>query len=302
MVQTTIKFNLCVFLILSSFLSKSQILDTNTIWSENNLKYSYIYNDTVSINDALYHHINSHSDTLIQYNSNIEQTYLVREDGNKVFWREPFLNKDFLLYDFSLSIGDSIYVTPRTGMSYDSILLYCENVDTIEIMGNMRKRLTMKTINASAYYDTDIEHWYEGIGSDLGLFNSGHLALVFIDQVDPKLFCCHKVFYQVYQDSITNSCHGTTGSASIDKESLLNQINIYPNPVTGNKFNILTDDNTRIKQINLYDSQGKKYEIDYTISDTQNFCTVHTSTLSSGLYIVEIVSDSGHYRKKIILN
>lgn len=301
MLQITIKYIPFVFLVFNSFISNSQILDTNTIWSENNIKYSYIFNDTVSINDTLYHHINSHSDTLIQYNSNVEQTYLVREDGNKVFWREPFLNQEFLIYDFSLSIGDSIYVTPRTGISYDSILLYCENVDTIEVIGIMRKRLTMKTINASAYYDTDIEYWYEGIGSDLGLFNSGHLGLVFIDQVDPKLFCCHKVFDQIYQDSITNSCHGS-GTASIDKESLLNKINIYPNPITGNKFNILTDDNTRINQVNFYDNQGKKYEIDYTISNTQNFCTVQTSTLSNGLYIVEIVSDSGYYRKKLILN
>lgn len=301
MLQITIKYIPFVFLVVNSFFSNSQILDTNTIWSENNVKYSYISNDTVSINNKVYHYINSHSDTLIQYNSNVVQTYLVSEDGNKVFWREPFLNKDFLLYDFSLSIGDSIYVTPRTGISYDSILLYCENVDTLEIMGNMRKRLTMKTINASGYYDTDIEYWYEGIGSDLGLFNSGHLALVFIDQVDPKLFCCHKLFDQIYQDSITNSCHGT-GTASIDKESLLSQINVYPNPVIGNTFNIQTANNTRINRVNLYDNQGKKYEIDYTISNTQNFCTVQTNLLSSGLYIVEIVSDSGYYRKKLILN
>lgn len=282
MLQINLKYIFLSILIIKTFFVHTQILDTNTIWSESNIKYSYVANDTVSIDNKTYHKINSYLDTTINYND-IFQTYLIREDGNKVFWREPFLNEDFLIYDLSISEGDSIYVTPMTFDSLDSVLLYCDNVDTTEVSGVMRKRFTMITVNPLPIYNTNTEYWYQGIGSDLGLFSSGHLGLpTLADTPFPKLFCCHKLFDQVYQDSSVNACHGT--SASLNKESLQNEIKVYPNPTR--KF-VQIKSEASISNIELFDVSGK--EVSYLYNETNKTIEIKAD---EGLYFLRIYFDT----------
>lgn len=293
------KHTFSVVIIFISFNVKTQILDTNTIWSESNIKYSYVADDTVSIDNKVYHNINSHLDTTIDYSNDVFQTYLIREDGNKVFWKYPFLNEEFLIYDFSLSEGDSIYVTPMTVDFLDSVQLYCDNVDTVEVLGVMRKRLTMITVDPIPAYNTDTEYWYLGIGSNLGLFSSGRLGLPTVtDQHFPNLFCCHKAFDQVYQDSSFNACHGS--SASLNKENFQDKINLFPNP-TDEKVTLLISDFKQSEyNVSFYNSVGVQVDVTFIVTD--NGYEINTSDIVTGVYHVVLQDKNGimNNRKLII--
>ncbi|MCO5258937.1 MAG: T9SS type A sorting domain-containing protein [Crocinitomicaceae bacterium] len=269
----------------------AQILDTNTIWSEAKRKLYYIKNDTTTIDTKVYHRIHSYiSDTLFHY-SGTETLYLIREENNRVFWRNQYLNKDNLLYDFGLDIGDSIYVKPNYYMAGDSTLLICEDIDTVVVMGYERRRMTMRTTAPSLYYGTDIEYWYSGIGSSLGLFSSGYLKFVFMDQINPKLYCCHKGFEQVYQNADNDLCYDIgVGLESIRSISFLE---VYPNPTKGEVF-IKTDG--IINTVTLYDLYGKHLLINYDSFSRK----IRFNSLEMGIYILKITIFNKEYIKMII--
>ncbi|MEX1191487.1 MAG: T9SS type A sorting domain-containing protein [Brumimicrobium sp.] len=301
MIKIIARYIFFVVLIFIPFYSQTQILDTNTIWSESNIKYTYIANDTVSIDGKVYHEINSHSDTTFHYNNDNNQPYLIREDVDKVFWRESFLNDDYLLYDFSLSEGDSIYVTPMTYESMDSVLLYCDKVDTVEVFGIMRRRLTMITVNPNSFYVKDTEYWYYGIGSDLGLFKSGLLGTEpTLDQSvsDPKLFCCHKVFDQIYQDSSVNACHES--SASLDGEISENLMRIYPNPTDKKALLQIPSFEKNSYIITFFNNVGRAVDIKLVATGTG--CEINTSGIASGVYQVILRHKNGVVsNKKLVI-
>ena len=90
-------FLFAVGLLFASKVVGQQILDTNTIWSEANRKFYYIDNDTTVIGEYTYKNVHSYYGTDIHY-SGAEQTYLVREEGERVFWRNAFTNEDYFIY------------------------------------------------------------------------------------------------------------------------------------------------------------------------------------------------------------
>ncbi len=260
-----------------SFIASSQVLDTNTIWSEANRKLYHIKGDTVIINSKKYNYIHSYSDTNFHYSAS-QEAFLLREEGEKIFWRNSIENKDYLLYDFGLSVGDSLFVTPISIYTQDSVLIICESVDTINVMGVNRRRLSIRTANPSAYYNTDIEYWLWGIGSTLGLLNSGHLSFAFVDQIDPDLFCCHKEFDQVFQGANNILCH--ISYSSLEKLPL-NALQIFQNP-SANMITISSQQ--EIVNVLIYDLTGRLVDE----SNSNNPTIIYLSSLKSGFYSLRI--------------
>lgn len=233
-----------------------------------------------------YSYIHKYSDTNFHY-SGSESSILIRENNEKVYWKGT--NRDYLLYDFGLQIGDSIYVTPNTPYPIDSTLLICDNVDTINSMGINRRRLEMRTVHPSGYYATNKEYWIWGIGSTLGLFNSGHLGFAYTDQTDPLLLCCQKGMIQVYQNNLYLNCHFNTASL---KEFNAESVKLYPNP-THTVVHISPYQN--IKEIQVYNSNGKQVQIHFN----RNTQTVHFDDISKGIYFLKIVTAKSVIIKKI---
>lgn len=78
----------------------------------------------------------------------------------KVYQR--VFGKDYLFYDFTLSVGDTIGNEVTRGS------WRVAEVDNIEVLGQLRKRLLLKSRCSSAEMI-----WLEGIGSSQGLFYQG---------------------------------------------------------------------------------------------------------------------------------
>lgn len=281
--------------IISYSLVDAQFFDNNTIWSEAKSKYYFLdINDTVINTNSYFKIFKYDDDTSFHYSDGYDYTF-VREDNNRVYWYDPIHDIDLLLYDFSLTQGDSIYVTPKSIYTSitDSVLLVCEYKDTItDLLGNERLRLKMKTIDPSLYYSFDFEYWIYGIGSSLGLFNSGRLSEAVMDQQDPLLYCCHKNMDIVYHDSNQSDCHQST----LNTNNLqINTIEIYPNPAF-NKIDVKS--NNLIDLIYIVDYQGR-IVINKDVKDLHGI--IDLKFLENGIYtLIVSFKDGSDLLNKIV--
>ena len=101
-----------------------------------------------------------------------------------------------------------------------------------------------------------------------------------------------------------NSCTNTSSfvqnvslCTAIEEQIQFSGVNIYPNPTNG-VVNISFVDNS-IKKIEIVDLLGKKI-YSHTISDNKNL-TIDLSTLSKGIYMVNIQKDDSTVSKKLII-
>ncbi|MFW5974921.1 MAG: T9SS type A sorting domain-containing protein [Bacteroidota bacterium] len=117
----------------------------------------------------------------------------LREDtaSQKVYYYESYEDEEGLLYDFSLSEGDTV-VVQNYFLNPEETTMVCNAIDTTWIDGEPRKVF-------SFYSDT----WIEGIGSLHGLLYSGHNGL---PGGSHELTCCFKNGNLIYDNDAYNSC------------------------------------------------------------------------------------------------
>jgi len=95
---------------------------------------------------------------------------LIREEINsKKVWLRDLDDKEGLIYDFSVTLGDEI--TVYNPFYYDSNTYTVTKIDSIFLNTEYRKVYTL-SIN-----DWEAEQWIEGIGSKLGIINCNFYAI-----------------------------------------------------------------------------------------------------------------------------
>ena len=152
------------------------VVDTNKVW------YTFIYiyccekidtevigfsEDTI-INDTTYYRVLRSTGG----NINPYQNYgLIREDTNHRIYYKTAANKpDRLIYDFSISEGDSINVFGLMDWEKDDFIscnYICDSIRSKEYYGVQRKVYYLST-SPGHYY----EYWIEGLGSSSGLLHN----------------------------------------------------------------------------------------------------------------------------------
>ncbi|MCK7589488.1 T9SS type A sorting domain-containing protein [Subsaxibacter sp. CAU 1640] len=76
-------------------------------------------------------------------------------------------------------------------------------------------------------------------------------------------------------------------------EFVLSQFSLFPNPAR-NQFTIQLNEGLQLEKTNIYNSLGQ-------FIDSTNNTTINTSSLSSGLYYVEVLTNKGKATKKLII-
>ena len=151
---------------------------------------------------------------------------LVREEGDKVFFRYTTSanDKEYLLYDFSLTKGDTVYCgysliySEMPPVQYsDTTLFYVVNVDSVTLLGKKHKRLTLK-YDSSPLFGAGMNsemQWIEGIGS------LAHPFYAFFDWGSKStwfdLACVDLAGALIYKNSALNLSCDITGGISIDE-------------------------------------------------------------------------------------
>jgi hypothetical protein len=190
-----------------------------------------------------------------------------------------------LIYDFSVTTGDSVLMDGF----YQQYYAHIENIDSILIGSDYRKRVTLKGI---FYLD---DQWIEGIGSIYGLFATSDRNWEFTSY---ELTCFKENNIILYKasDSECDRCNIVT---STDDPYNYLYINIYPNPII-DKSQIVYPEEIRILKLIVYDLTGR-IVYSSTAHDLESIF-IDRENLSQGVLLLELI-DNNHntYKKKIIV-
>ncbi len=201
----------------------------------------------------------------------------IREENEKV-WHigiNPYPER--LIYDFSLSVGDTIWLN-----EYDPMI-----VDSIEykpINNENRKHIFFSYPG----YSSITEIWIEGIGSNRGFMQSGSATYI----GGRSWFLCKKENGEIiYMNPNFTSCFLTT--EIVERSNTLIQIN--PNPAL-DKIRISKNDKIQIKSVFLMDLQGNRIR-----EFNKNENELDLTGIPQGFYLLRLTSENGEFLRKIIV-
>lgn len=189
-----------------------------------------------------------------------------REDSMKVY--RFYSGQEYLVYDFSIEKGDTI-----NGYDYRG---YVDSVDTISILGKLRKRIIFK-------YDID-DIWIEGIGSIIRPFYpliNHHMDQFWI------LTCCHQEGQLIYQNDDGLDCYNEYFNDL--NSSIMNQdkILIFPNPFNDfTQIQIVNGHYSDYISAHILNFQGQIIKELYL---RDNHFELPRGNLPSGLYFIKLI-------------
>ncbi|MFH0893938.1 MAG: T9SS type A sorting domain-containing protein [Bacteroidota bacterium] len=216
----------------------------------------------------------------------------LRQDSlqKKVFFCPTGSSLEEVLYDFNLNVGDTLpnwYVKDNNAFVQSSNNMVTD-IDSVLVGSQFHKRFILFNITpyGSSYSLGDTTYaLIEGVGGTDGLLY-GFSKYYFIYR---HMYCFEgddlpypansHCLYDVSTPEITNYKSGCS---------------VYPNPVTDNILIITTTDLATIRILNIHGQLMK------TISSNTNKTSVDISAFPSGLYLVEVKTNTGIEVRKFV--
>jgi hypothetical protein len=215
-----------------SIYERFTISGEDTVISETTYKKLYIFYDSI---------FNKDNATCI---GGIREDSLKRiyYFGDALHFLKPlYANKEILLFDFSLEIGDTIWGDRHTNV-YGRLIV--EDIDTIQIGNTLRKKF---------YFNYLWVEWTEGIGSNSGILFAASDIPTGSSYPSNTLVCFLQNTTVLYQSIYFEDCFPTlTGIETYKTDS---DMKVYPNPVTGTSIR-LEWGNSTIETIELFNYRG----------------------------------------------
>jgi len=298
------KFLLLIFFFVSLRLSAQTNVyhpfpDSNAVWRESTtwlaaLPNCFVFNDyqhfilgDTTIGNKQYHRVFRAGHQYSSGCSSPPPSYYynnyfgaIRQDTflRKVFFVENNSSIDTLLYDFNLSIGDTLPLTPFNN-SKDK---FVQTIDSVLVGATYRKRFWVSDVWGDSAYCAIVE----GIGSTKGLFM---LSPTFNPDYQ-DLDCFMQNGKPQYPDTI--NCSIVPVSIEEYQEDV--SINISPNPSTG----IFTINSSEKFQYFIYDVFSREVFQETKLIQS---AILDLSSYSKGIYFVRIKSNEKIVARKIIL-
>ncbi|MBE2188054.1 MAG: T9SS type A sorting domain-containing protein [Bacteroidetes bacterium] len=204
------------------------------------------------------------------------------DSSNKlVYFIFPLTSIDTVLYDFNLSIGDTVPPSPLNDNG--NIVNIVTDIDSVYLGGVYRKRFQLDscTFPQQLYY-------IEGIGSTFGLLSPTGCPFEEIY----NLLCYTENSLTVFPNN-TTTCSIVT---SVNETTQINnKFSIFPNPTTGTLF-ITTE--LQSYDISIFNSTGQLIQKRKIIS---NSILLDISDLPTGLFLIHFSENNKELYKQTIV-
>jgi len=270
------------------------LVDTNKVWSTIYIIYnptpgdssffSYFtkfYSDTV-VNGNTYKKIHRSND---EFQQNWEtRSSLIREDSLKKVYLKYDGYDEFLIYDFSLVEGDTVY------LQYGYLIV--SYTDSIFINGTNRKRIVF----GDQYSYECYESWIEGIGSSCGILNSGNPCMM---GGKNDFLCLYENDFLIYQNPIYNNCFLITNNQNLT----INDINpsIYYNYIEST-IHLNQNQSGQELEINIYNLLGQK-KISLNTKKSEDRFLIEKKNFPNNIYLYTISENNKIVKNgKIFIN
>lgn len=254
----------------------------NDPWDHSNPVSTITYNavgDT-AINGALYQVMEN---SIGFETSNLTEREFIRKDSiGRVFCLRQYDSLEYLIYDFSKSIGDTVVIYDYSDWFSVNASMVVDSVDSIEV-DRLRKRMFVRAVGGSVFFSSI---WIEGIGCINDYF--GHpfhpiKNLGFTDANSYELLCFHEYEQTLYQNEKYESC---LYNISVGVERV-NQIvtSIYPNPSSSSFAVTLSQQPQPNTAILIYNNIGALVKQEELTTSTQQ---IDVAELPNGIYTYAI--------------
>ena len=303
----TLLFYLCFFILSQGYGQRNDSTDyipfptSNAMWRErfggievNCEDYQYLIIGDTIINGLIYSKIQKSGVVYTagsfgcNYNISWEiKPHVVAYFRNDTSAKRVYLfegDTDILIYDFSLSVGDTI---PTLHNSNPPNYYTIESIDSIEIGGIYRKRFKIDNNGWEPY----ILYIIEGIGSTYGLF-SDYLCPFESSSV---LLCFSINENPIYSAEMSDCTPIYLGVEDYFQNKIIKSI--YPNPTTG-QLRIECRDGARpvSTDITIYNIMGQLLQS--KIVNLQSEIILDVSPLPSGMYFLKIDNKTIKFSKE----
>ena len=215
----------------------------------------------------------------------------IRENENKQVFVASYHNQqEFLLYDFSLTEGDSILA--ESNGEYD-LYFNVTDIDTIDYNGVERRKITLQ------FYNYAWVTWIEGIGNTEGLLMDWRSYTMAMDPMPNVRLRCYEYNEEcLYSDFSFNEsiydCY-TPLYTGLEENETQNNILLYPNPA---KERLYINTSIPIKQMTICNLLGQEIQKNNNLETTSS---IDISGLKEGVYFVKIYTEKAVYATKIIV-
>ncbi len=213
-----------------------------------------------------------------QFNDTINPLAFVRDTLNKIYLSNTSF-PDTLLYDFNLSVGDTLPMTYNNGNTNITVI----TIDSIPVSSSYLKRFHLSPNSQSQYL-------IEGIGHDGG----------FLEPFPPIFDCGFNLVCYGQNDSSYYPAIGLSCNLNVSLNEIFNQpynLSIFPNPSL-DKINIQSTN--PVLSVIIYNSLSQP--VLSFVSDNNSLSNFNISTLNPGIYYLEAKTKNSSHSifKKII--
>lgn len=234
------------------------------------IKHYYSKGDT-TIQDQSYTKV--YVDTYFIQDSSFSYQGAYRTEGERVYYLEKNSSDEYLLYDFSLQVGDTL---PHKETERKFLI---SKIDTIYYYGRLRKRQTFKL----AFNTGSI---MEGIGSYFGPFGTRYW-----DALDSQYTLqCFKEGYDPKRKNLV--CEDIPLFIST-KEEEKTSIQLYPNPSKG--LFTLHNFGTKPMAVKVYDGKGN---LCVELQTSETLLTIDLTPQPKGIYYLK--TSEGQVAKLVV--
>lgn len=215
----------------------------------------------------------------------------IRENENKQVFVASYHNQqEFLLYDFSLTEGDSILA--ESNGEYD-LYFNVTDVDTIDYNGVERRKITLQ------FYNYAWVTWIEGIGNIEGLLMDWRSYTMAMDPMPNVRLRCYEhneecLYSDFSFDESIDDCY-TSLYTGLEENETQNNILLYPNPA---KERIYINTSIPIKKITICNFLGQEIQ---KYNNLETTSSINISGLNEGVYFVKIYTEKVVLSKKIVV-
>ncbi len=207
----------------------------------------------------------------------------LREENQKIWHIGTNNYPEQQLYDFMVNVGDTV--------SFLYAPMVVDSIVNKPINGANRKHIYF------SYFDPFFtEYWIEGIGSNLGVLQSG-----FGNAIGgwSWTLCKFEDGELVYMNPDYNSCYLV--STGIEENKAGPELTISPNPVRG-QFELRSSmfEVEGLKIISIYNGEGRKVKEIRNTEESESI-TINAEGWNRGLYLIRLETGGKVFSSKLII-